>query len=111
MEEQDKYYIEVDSILKSKGLVSGVSSFTPFIKEQIVKGFEVELNEHPVVVKDNRALALLIALNHLVEIPDYYTRLDIMEKQAELEWSNSFVGTEKFKVYTDQFKSLAQLQF
>lgn len=58
-----------------------------FDVEQFRKGLEVEL-EHgrrdPAtdVTKDDPILTGKIALAHLNEFPDYYTRLDAMEKQA-----------------------------
>ena len=45
------------------------------IKEQLKKGIEVE-HEHT----DSVFLATQIAKDHLAEIPDYYDRLEIMEK-------------------------------
>ncbi len=51
-----------------------------FDPQQILRGIEVEL-EH---TKDPK-IALEIAMDHLMELPDYYTRLDQMEKQGEEE--------------------------
>jgi len=51
------------------------------IEKQIKMGTDVEM-EH---VK-SRTLAKEIAMDHLVEIPDYYTRLDKMEKEAKKKW-------------------------
>ena len=48
------------------------------ISTQIKKGVKVEM-EHV----DDESLAREIALDHLFEIPDYYTRLDKMEKEAK----------------------------
>ncbi len=45
---------------------------------QLTKGIKVEL-EHT----NNKSLAYEIALDHLTEFPDYYTRLEKMEKAAE----------------------------
>lgn len=39
------------------------------------------------VTNDNLLLTGKIALAHLLEYPDYYKRLDRMEKQAEKYWS------------------------
>ena len=57
--------------------------------EQFYMGINVEL-EHGTrfgyitnVTNDSPILSGRIALAHLFEIPDYYTRLDIMEKSAE----------------------------
>jgi len=46
--------------------------------DELEKGISVEM-EHTT----NRNLAKEIALDHLSEIPDYYTRLISMEKEAE----------------------------
>lgn len=60
-----------------------------FDVEQFTMGLNVEL-EHgrrdPVtnVTHDDPLLTGMIALAHLNEIPDYYTRLAVMEKQAKL---------------------------
>tara|TARA_R110002126_G_scaffold164690_2_gene312565 strand:+ start:897 stop:1316 length:420 start_codon:yes stop_codon:yes gene_type:complete len=45
---------------------------------QIAKGIKVEM-EHT----DSRESAKEISLDHLVEFPDYYDRLDSMEKKAK----------------------------
>ncbi len=61
--------------------------------EQFRMGLEVEL-EHglidPVtnVTGDDLIMTAKIALAHLKEIPDYYTRLKKMETEAEKELSN-----------------------
>jgi hypothetical protein len=48
------------------------------IIEQVEIGYEIEF-EHT----DDGSIALEIALDHLVEIPDYYTRLVKMEEEAK----------------------------
>jgi len=53
------------------------SDFDP---EQLQRGIAVE-TEHT----RDRALAREIAMDHLAEIPDYYTRLAVMEQQAKAE--------------------------
>jgi hypothetical protein len=52
------------------------------IKDQIEIGKKIEL-EHV----DDESLAEEIAMDHLEEIPDYYTRLKKMEKEAKKELS------------------------
>lgn len=49
-------------------------------KEQFKKGIAVEKEEHQDVTNGNIEIAAKIALSHLKEFPDYYTRLEIMEK-------------------------------
>jgi hypothetical protein len=49
-------------------------------EEELKRGIEVEM-EHT----NSPALSRRIALDHLAEIPDYYTRLDKMEKEAGIK--------------------------
>jgi hypothetical protein len=62
----------------------------PFDVEQFRKGMEVEL-EHGLhdpatnVTSDDPVDTAKIALAHLNEFPDYYTRLERMEEQAKRE--------------------------
>ena len=51
-----------------------------FNSQQIMIGMGIEM-EHT----DDPKIALEIAMDHLTEIPDYYTRLDAMEKEAGVE--------------------------
>lgn len=59
--------------------------------EQFRRGLEVEL-EHGTrdpqtnVTNDDLSTTGKIAWAHLKEYPDYYTRLDILEKEAETYW-------------------------
>jgi len=61
---------------------------SPFDVEQLRMGLEVEL-EHGQrdprtdVTHDDPILTAKIALAHLNEFPDYYTRLDKMEEEAK----------------------------
>jgi hypothetical protein len=63
--------------------------FTP---DEFCAGLEVEL-EHGArdpqtnVTDDDEALTGKIAWAHLKEFPDYYTRLRVMEAEAEADWS------------------------
>ncbi|MFC1953671.1 DUF5661 family protein [Chloroflexota bacterium] len=59
-----------------------------FDVEQYRMGLDVELEHglvdpHTNVTNDNSIMTGKIALAHLNEFPDYYTRLEIMEKEAE----------------------------
>jgi hypothetical protein len=62
----------------------------PFDVEQFRRGMDVEL-EHGLhdlltnVTDDNPILTGKIALAHLNEFADYYTRLDLMEAEAKRE--------------------------
>jgi len=61
--------------------------------EQFQVGLEVEL-EHGTrdiltnVSNDDALITGKIALAHLNEFPDYYTRLSAMEKEADGYWAN-----------------------
>jgi len=59
--------------------------------EQFRRGMDVELehgteNTKTNVTNDDPLITGKIALAHLNEFPDYYTRLDKMEKEAEEFW-------------------------
>ena len=56
--------------------------------EQFRRGMDVELehgtvDENTNVTNDDSLMTGKIALAHLNELPDYYTRLDKMEKEGE----------------------------
>lgn len=65
---------------------------SPFDAEQLRIGMNVEL-EHGLhdmltnVSDDDPQLTAKIALAHLNEFPDYYTRLERMEEEAKRDWS------------------------
>lgn len=67
--------------------------WSKFDVEQYRMGLEVEL-EHGLVspetnvTDDDNLTTGKIALAHLKEVPDYYTRLKVMEKEAEKYWEN-----------------------
>jgi uncharacterized protein DUF5661 len=67
-------------------------SSAPFDVEQFRMGMDVEL-EHGLqdpatnVTGDDAVTTGKIALAHLNEFPDYYTRLERMETEAEKYWS------------------------
>jgi hypothetical protein len=60
--------------------------------EQVRKGMEVEL-EHGTrfpdldVTGDDPVITAKIALAHLREFPDYYERLESMEREADAAWA------------------------
>jgi hypothetical protein len=62
-----------------------------FDVEQLRRGMDVEL-EHGLVdgrtnvTNDDPVITGKIALAHLNEFPDYYDRLDRMEKEADIFW-------------------------
>ena len=66
---------------------------SPFDVEQFRTGMNVEL-EHGLhdmstnVSDDDTHVTAKIALAHLNEFPDYYTRLERMEEEAKRDWSH-----------------------
>ena len=84
-ETDDVEQIEVDKEEigdKIKGGKADDNSPQEFDKEQIKMGLKIEM-EHT----DDPMIAIEIAMDHLSEFPDYYTRLDKMEKEAKGEKS------------------------
>jgi len=67
--------------------------WSKFDVEQFRMGMDVEL-EHGLVdpktnvTNDDPLMTGKIALAHLNEFPDYYTRLEKMEKEGEAYWEN-----------------------
>lgn len=64
-----------------------------FDVEQFRMGMDVELEHGTVsrltnVTNDNPMMTAKIALAHLNELPDYYTRLAKMEEEGEEYWEN-----------------------
>jgi len=64
-----------------------------FRVEQFQIGLEVELEHGAIdtqtnVTNDDALVTGKIALAHLNEFPDYYTRLSAMEKAADEYWAN-----------------------
>ncbi|MFA5840243.1 MAG: DUF5661 family protein [Candidatus Margulisiibacteriota bacterium] len=62
--------------------------------EQFRRGLDVELEHGTVnpatnVTNDDPLTTGKIALAHLNEFPDYYTRLDKMEEEADLFWGKT----------------------
>ena len=65
--------------------------WTKFDTEQFRMGLDVELEHGSVspgtdITHDDATMTGKIALAHLNEFPDYYTRLESMEREAEEYW-------------------------
>ena len=65
--------------------------WSKFDVEQFRAGMDVELehglvDQHTNVTDDDSLITGKIALAHLNEFPDYYTRLKKLEKEAEAYW-------------------------
>ena len=67
-------------MIQEYGLVPPKHEYEEYDQEQFQRGIQVE-QEHT----NQEGLAAVIAANHLDEIPDYYTRLFYMEKEAKEE--------------------------
>ncbi len=70
-----------------------------FDVEQFRKGMDVELEHGTVdantnVSDDDPLITGKIALAHLNEFPDYYTRLEKMEEEAEEQWKSRAIASE-----------------
>jgi hypothetical protein len=68
--------------------------WSKFDVEQFRMGMDVELEHgtrdpHTNVTNDDPLTTGKIALAHLNEFPDYYTRLDKLEKEADDFWSKA----------------------
>lgn len=68
--------------------------WSKFDIEQFRRGLDVELehgsrDSHTNVTNDDALMTGKIALAHLNEFPDYYTRLDKMEKEADEFWGKA----------------------
>jgi len=77
---------------KNIGEMFGID-WSKFDVEQFRRGMDVELEHGTVdantnVTNDDSLTTGKISLAHLNEFPDYYTRLDKMEKEAETYWQN-----------------------
>lgn len=72
------------------------------IEAELRKGKKIEL-EHT----NNQTKATEIAMDHLIEFPDYYTRLEKLEKEAQRHWKNK-VANENTK---DLIKRLIRENF
>jgi len=76
-----EYGIDIKDFKETlKGGRADGKGITQYDLKQILLGIKVEL-EHTT----NKMLALEIVTDHLEEIPDYYTHLEKMEKEAEAQ--------------------------
>jgi len=78
------------AVAKKIGEQLGIS-WDKFDVEQFRRGMDVELEHgradpHTNVTNDDPLITGKIALAHLNEFPDYYTRLDKMEAEADKFW-------------------------
>jgi hypothetical protein len=60
--------------------------------EELRKGMEVEQEHSKSLGKGDKLTLAKIAIDHLNELPDYYTRLDKMEKKSEVSTTGNVAG-------------------
>jgi hypothetical protein len=73
-----------------KGGKADGKDITKYDLKQVLMGIKIE-QEHT----SNKMVALEITMDHLEEIPDYYTRLIEMEEEAEDEMEDVKAKTKK----------------
>lgn len=76
---------KMSSILKKQGIAKNKPD-SDFDKNELTKGIKIEyehIDKAKYSKKEAKEIAKEIAKDHLAEIPDYYTRLIKMEKDAE----------------------------
>ena len=76
--------------LTPKEIADKFNVSTSKITTQITKGEKVE-SEHT----NNKGKAKEIAMDHVSEFPDYYDRLEKMEKEAEKYWKSKLTEDKK----------------
>ncbi len=69
------------------------------LKKELDNGIEVEM-EHTT----SKDIAKDIAMDHLSEIPDYYTRLNKMEKNGEIKWNKKEIKKRVRESLNEAFK-------
>ena len=89
--ETEKLFSEEEA--KQIGKKLGIK-WDKFDADQFRRGLNVELehglrNEETNVTNDDPILTGKIALAHLNEFPDYYDRLETLEKEADKFWRKS----------------------
>lgn len=70
-------------------------TFSEDFQRQLIKGYQVEL-EHgkaidPMlnVTDDNTDATVRIAMVHIMEVPDYYDRLEALEREGKAFWAGA----------------------
>lgn len=83
-----------------------------WLRAELIAGYRVELehgskiDERLNVSKNNPEVTIKIALAHLKESPDYYTRLAKMEKEADAHWETR---QSEFKAKQVEVEKIASL--
>jgi len=81
--------------------------FPPWLREQLIKGYLVEL-EHGSkfhtninVTNDDASATIKIAMAHLKESPDYYDRLEKLERDSDAHWKSKPAEFEEKESFVD----------
>lgn len=74
------------------------ADWTKFDVEQFQMGLDIELEHgtkepHTNITNDDTMMTGKIALAHLNEFPDYYTRLEELERKADEYWASKNSGS------------------
>jgi hypothetical protein len=105
-----KYAIDINNFKDSiKGGIADGKPVTKYDLGQLMTGIKVE-QEHT----SDKFIALEVSADHLEEIPDYYTRLDKLEKEFESSKSKikapaGKTGDADFKNYQKAIKEKFQI--
>lgn len=83
------------------------SQFPPWLREELIKGYLVEL-EHGSkfhtninVTNDDASTTIKIAMAHLKESPDYYDRLEKLERESDAHWKSKPAELEEKESFVD----------
>ena len=84
--------------------------FMQGVKEELEHGctFAIKCDQTNVTGDDLEATAK-IALAHLYEVPDYYTRLERLEDEGEAHWNNNDPQTWIKQNYTENSDILSEI--
>ena len=89
--------IKISKILKKQGKAKNKSD-SDFSSNELKKGIKIEyehIDKKKYSSEEAKEIAKEIAKDHLEEIPDYYTRLIKMEKEAKMEKGETKTNDEE----------------
>ncbi len=105
---EEHIYMILGSLLKEDKIKGGLADKrkpSDFDPKELKMGIEIEM-EHT----DDEKLAKEIAMDHLVEIPDYYSRLKKMEKNAEKNIAEEKLQDPLLKKIDDHISQLKDMK-
>lgn len=95
------FEVNKSAAMSAEDIAAKHSVSIEMIKSQIQLGLEVE-KEHT----DDVGLAMQITLDHLAELPDYYSRLDKMENESITEAKVTTTDGHTFKSPKEAYKKM-----